>query len=175
MLEQKLIFEAVSASFEEMEKFYLQRTNDHIDRVKKNISFLESKTGMKINKDHDKSKFSREEYIPYIYLSWYYKCKKDNIEYHYPPKVKEQIDLAVQHHYNYNRHHPEYFKDNISGNGNISDMKDEDIAEMICDIKAMSQELGGDPKQFLEKKIIPKHKFNKHQTTLMNQLINYFK
>lgn len=162
----------VNASFDEMEKFYLERTHKHINRVKKNISFLESKTGIKINKDHDKSKFSREEYIPYVYMTWFYKCKNEGIDYHYPPKIKELIDLAVIHHYKNNRHHPEYFKEN---NLNLDEMNDSDIAEMVCDITAMSQEFKNDPKEYLEKKIIPKYNFNKHQKTLMLQLVNYFK
>ena len=46
---------------------------------------------------------------------------------------KKEIDLAIQHHYAHNRHHPEHFK-----NG-ISDMNLIDLLEMFVDWKASSE------------------------------------
>jgi hypothetical protein len=47
-------------------------------------------------------------------------------------EFKEQMKLALEHHYANNRHHPEHFK---SG---IEDMNLIDLIEMFCDWKASS-------------------------------------
>lgn len=74
---------------------------------------------------HDQSKFSDIEIDAYLTI-------KDRIsavpfgsaEYE---TIKQEIQYAVDHHYQHNRHHPEHFK-----NG-INDMNIVDLIEMFCD------------------------------------------
>lgn len=54
---------------------------------------------------------------------------------------------------------------------NINDMTDVDIAEMIADWEAMSQELGGNTKEWADKNI-GRWNFNKHQKELIYKLIS---
>ena len=44
----------------------------------------------------------------------------------------KELNTALQHHYAYNRHHPEHFSKGIN------DMTLVDIVEMLCDWKAAS-------------------------------------
>lgn len=44
-----------------------------------------------------------------------------------------RISAALKHHYKYNRHHPQHFKDGISGMNLI------DLLEMVCDWEAASR------------------------------------
>lgn len=48
----------------------------------------------------------------------------------------EEMGEALQHHYRYNRHHPEHFP------GGITDMSLMDLIEMLCDWKAASERHG---------------------------------
>jgi len=64
----------------EMIDFYEIRTKNHIKRVQDNIkNFIKSNKEFnsielaKRIEDHDKSKFSEIEYIPYIWLTEYYR------------------------------------------------------------------------------------------------------
>jgi len=80
---------------------------------------------------HDNSKFLPEEYEPYE------QAFPELQKYAYgTPEFKaalQKIKPAVQHHYEYNSHHPEYHK-----NG-ISDMNLLDMVEMVCDWIAASE------------------------------------
>lgn len=59
-------------------------------------------------------------------------------------ECKNSITDTIQHHYEYNRHHPEHFE-----NG-IDDMSIVDLVEMLCDWKAASKK---NKKGSLEKSI----------------------
>ena len=48
-------------------------------------------------------------------------------------QVLKEIEEAVQHHYQVNRHHPEHFENGINGMNLI------DLIEMVCDWVAASQ------------------------------------
>jgi hypothetical protein len=59
---------------QEMVDFYEKRTKEHIARVQNNISkiikkfpSISSNELMKRSTVHDKSKYSKEEYIPYVW------------------------------------------------------------------------------------------------------------
>jgi len=67
--------------------------------------------------EHDLSKYSKEEFMPYA--MYFFSGKKDD------PKIKANFDKAWEHHYTNNKHHPEYW-------GN-EEMPLEYIIEMICD------------------------------------------
>jgi len=77
--------------------------------------------------------------------------------YKYPNKDIKKLTLtAWKHHERVNSHHPGYHK-------NINDMTDIDLAEMVCDISAMSQELGDNPIEFFDESVKTKFKFNDDQ------------
>lgn len=95
----------------------------HISRVRKHINtFIQLLIRRSIN--HDKSKLEEPE------LSWW---KQMDQEPRYPygsEEYKEKTkrwDKVFKHHYQYNRHHPEFYE-----NG-INDMTLVDIVEMMCD------------------------------------------
>ena len=69
----------------EMLDFFVQRTEKHRQRVKDNIIKIAKKFDLdlvkakEIGDAHDMSKYSNEEMVPYIYLTWWHKCN-DNGE-----------------------------------------------------------------------------------------------
>ena len=159
----------------EMVKFYEERTRKHIKRVQDNIKKV-IKNHKELNlkeldkrlMNHDKSKFSVDEYIPYIWMTEFYRRKQLGEEFKYPNKdIKKEINEAIKHHYKVNRHHPEFHND-------IKNMNNEDIVEMVCDWAAMSQEFNNGLKEFADKKIDIKYKFTNKQTELIYQLIKEF-
>lgn len=105
-------------------------TWEHINRVRhylnKCISILLYK-----GEQHDQSKLNPPEvdifaeYTPKLALTTF--GSKEYNEY------KEEMKIALDHHYANNRHHPEFFK-----NG-IEDMNLLDILEMFCDWKSSSE------------------------------------
>ena len=99
----------------------------HIDTVRKYIRFFTDKLTDRAEK-HDASKLTEEE-LPYFAE---HTDRLSEIEYgsdEYKAEL-EALKPALEHHYNNNRHHPEYHM-----NG-IEDMNLLDITEMLCDWKA---------------------------------------
>lgn len=163
----------VDVPSKEITDFFIKRTTEHIGRVKKNIKKIVDNIEFSSHKDkmdilyrgvsHDQSKYSSEELIPYIWLTWKHKMGKD---YKYPSEeIAKSVEKATKHHIITNRHHPVYF-----GN-ETSKMSDNDIIEMVADLSAMSQELGGNPSDYFEKNIQHKYNFTKNQIKTIN---NYF-
>ena len=80
---------------QEMIAFFENRIDKHIRRVQKNLIKL-SKQCKSLNPDklyqrifeHDASKYSQDEYLPYVYLTWFYKCKNENVLYKYPDGIE---------------------------------------------------------------------------------------
>jgi len=93
---------------------------------------------------HDVSKTEEPELS--IFAEWGPKLKE--MEYGsvaYTAALKE-MGVALQHHYEVNRHHPEHFAANVRG------MNIVDFVEMICDWKAASLRMkNGDFQQSLDK------------------------
>ena len=102
-------------------------TQKHIDKVRKYIRFFTDKLTDRSEK-HDASKLGDFECQ---YFAEHTE-RLSEIEYGSEEYKKELEELrpALEHHYNSNRHHPEYHK-----NG-IVDMNLVDILEMLCDWKA---------------------------------------
>lgn len=85
--------------------------------------------------NHDNSKYSDEEFEPY--MNYFKGESTDKSE-----KIKEEFEKACQHHYKNNDHHPEYWnpdKDNVE-----NDMDPLALIEMSCDLIAVSSQHGGD-------------------------------
>ena len=120
---------------ERKEQEYTQYIEEHIANV--NLAF--EKYGHKLCdllrvpylilaykvKEHDKSKYSEEEFNGY--RQWFYPCSDEE-------KNKELFDEAWEHHYTTNQHHPQYW---------MIDMAPIAIAEMLLDWEAMSMKFGG--------------------------------
>lgn len=111
-----------------MSKEYDEYLTNHIDNVWKGYKWCKDnvpeifdkidniKDFEKQLKEHDKSKWSDEEYDAYD-------------QYFYGKKDRNEFDLAWVHHYSHNKHHPEYW----IINGRALDMPYEYIVEMLLD------------------------------------------
>lgn len=86
---------------------------------------------------HDASKFGPEEYVPYVWLTEFHRCRRLGEPFSYPVGMEERVRNAIAHHVTTNRHHPEFHDD-------PNNMTDVDLIEMVCDWAAMSQEFGQD-------------------------------
>lgn len=138
----------------EMVAFFEQRTHEHIERVGRCLLALAKvlPCGNELRERahvHDASKFGPEERIPYIWLTEFHRCRREGIEFQYPPGVEAAVCKAVQHHLTTNRHHPE-------AHDEPNAMTEGDLIEMVCDWTAMAQEFGeagGSARPWAEKTI----------------------
>lgn len=81
--------------------------------------------------NHDMTKFESEELEPYAEaVDGFAKNAFGSPGYE---ELKRKLGPAVEHHYQLNRHHPEFFE-----NG-INDMDLVDMVEMLCDWKSATQ------------------------------------
>lgn len=171
---KQYINEKIQDPTKEMFDFYKKRTKDHIDRVIKNMHTIAEERDdlnkvelMSRGKEHDKSKYSDKEYIPYVWLTWWYKEKNEGRKFEYPEGVEDDIKKAAKHHVMTNLHHPE-------AHSSPKKMSDIDISEMIADWAAMSQELNNSLKEWADKNVGKKWKFDKDQVKLIYDLIGLF-
>jgi len=177
----------------EKEKRYFTRTFEHINRVQQNMLHLITTWDKVLDLDledcrilahnvrkHDQSKFSDEQFLPYIELTEYYHQKKTstNKEYKYPEGVQPLVAIAVQDHYEKENHHAERV------GGNIAEFTRHEAIEVVCDLQAMAQEFGeGDCSKFFEEAWVPKYKetsnptgeYYKRRVTFMRKVIECFK
>ncbi len=126
----------------EMIAFYDRRTREHIARVQRCLALIAETTAhadelVARGEVHDASKFGPEERIPYIWLTESHRCRHCGELFTYPVGMEAQVEMAIQHHMRFNRHHPEHHTD-------PNDMTDVDLIEMVCDWTAMSLEFGQD-------------------------------
>ena len=129
------------------ESLFLKRESHHRQLVKKcllllaNLTNSRSKELKKRAELHDQSKYKKIEKKGYKILSWFYWHKKTLGD--FPSLSQEQsraIELAKQHHYQNNRHHPEFFQD-------VCLMTKCDLEEMVCDWMAIALENTGSPRR----------------------------
>jgi hypothetical protein len=148
----------------EMEQFFVRRTRAHISLVQKYADRLESNhsdmTGLiGLATQHDRSKFAHPERIPYIHLTWQHKCRAEGVLYQLPRGIN--IPEATFHHITHNTHHPESFSkavcmsdSKVPANVVIVDpMPLLAMGELVADLCAMSEELGGNPLEFFDSRI----------------------
>jgi len=177
-------------SNDEKYEFFLERTNNHIrlvqEATEKIVSAYPELGGLVFQVDsHDASKFEEPELTPYIELTWKKKLEKEGEEY----KTDDQaIHDATLHHIKNNRHHPEYhlgdkFKANLDPTNrdrsihvvDASRMPDIDIAEMVADWQAMSEELGTNTaREWYNKVKDVRWHFSDHQDELIDKLLKVF-
>ena len=120
--------------------FYERRTKEHIERVRRCMMLVADVTPhreevLERAQVHDASKFGPEEWIPYVWLTDYHRCRRSGEFFSYPEGVAERVEKAIRHHLESNKHHPESHADPNA-------MSDVDLIEMVCDWTAMAQEFG---------------------------------
>jgi hypothetical protein len=104
--------------------YFEARTNAHIATV----IFFGRFLGLDFT-GHDASKLYEPERTPYIWLT-----EKEAGRADLNPTQKQQIQIAIKHHYANNPHHPEFYK-------NIADMPGRFLKEAMCDWAAMQYEI----------------------------------
>lgn len=145
----------------EMVAFYERRTTEHIERVRHCLDVLAdaSPHGDELRDRaavHDDSKFGEAEREPYIWLTEYHRCRRNDEPFQYPDGMEDRVRQAIQHHVTTNRHHPDCHDD-------PNDMTNVDLIEMVCDWTAMSQEFnqdGGSARGWADKTIGKRVQFN---------------
>jgi hypothetical protein len=117
--------------------------SEHLDGVlehKKQVARLMQKVASELFERavlHDYSKFSPEEFDAFERMTPILKTLVYGSE-EYRAALRE-IKPAIQHHYQVNRHHPEYFEFEVGGINGISQMNLIDLIEMVCDWIAATQ------------------------------------
>jgi hypothetical protein len=171
----------------EMKDWYQQRTNRHINLVRKYCQKLTKQYPELVDRGeiHDQSKFKNPEINPYILTTWRYRCKDKGIKFNVTPETEKEMSKATLHHIITNPHHPEYGKSqdiNLLNNKDrdgiltkivdATNMKDIDIAEMVADWCAMSEEKGNTPQEWADKNVNKRWKFTPKQVELIYNLMN---
>jgi len=177
----------------EMEKFFEKRTKNHISLVGKAIAKIVaalpefSELSERAAK-HDESKFSEPEHSAYLWITWKHKCEKDGDAFECPEGMKDKMNDATLHHFINNRHHPEFHledpseakidpkdRDKSKKCVDASKMPPLDIAEMVADWQAMSEELGKNTaRQWYDKQKNVRWKFSPKQDELIDRLLSVF-
>ena len=108
---------------------------------------------------HDASKFSPEEYEPYVRLTWWY--KENGAEGKKPPK--SILGGAWKLHCEANDHHPEFWAKDPTK------MTATAIAHMVADYAAMSVENNNGLLDWIEKKTFVKYTWTDEQKDLIRK------
>ena len=176
-----------------MKDWFYIRTNKHIELLKKQAQKILKSDIVKDRKKfisridvHDKSKFEPPELEPYLYITWKYKCERDNIPFSVPKNIEEMMHEATEHHVKNNPHHPEFWstqkgsfintndRDKPSVLVDASKMDDEAIIEMVCDWKAVSEEKQSNIRDWAKMNIGIRWDFTDKQIKLINKCMDFF-
>ena len=188
--------------FDEKEQHFIERTKQHINLVRDAAekivqAYPEFEELKQRGEVHDASKFEEPERTPYISITWRHRAEKANGEfdpingkgYQTPGMLsKEEENQATLHHVTTNSHHPEaHLKDKSDANINAEDrdksdkcidaseMPDIDIAEMVADWQAMSEELQKNTaREWFEKQKDVRWHFSDEQVALIDKLLKVF-
>lgn len=114
----------------------LRKTYEHIELVSKLLMSCQIEL-MKRQVTHDRSKLEEPEWSMFDKVTH----KLEGLTYgsdEYEAQRKEMLGLALSHHYEHNRHHPEFFTDNSSNESSsqssgVNSMNLFDVLEMCCD------------------------------------------
>ena len=153
------------------------RTQEHIKRVSDNMLVVkEYALYLNIPEDgfekrrleHDMDKFSKKQYLPYVWLTEFYRCKRINTPFSYPDGVKELVNNAVKLHYKLNSHHPEHW-------AYLNNMLDIDLLEMVCDWTAIAQEYNennGNAGEWARKNVGTRWNFNMSKIMVIGEALD---
>lgn len=200
----KRLQEVQDKPFDEKEQHFIDRTTKHIDMVQaaakkiEQAHILNGEDCAKLMDQvafHDASKLKEPERTPYISITWRHKLEKDNDEfdpinskgYQTPGLLsKDDENQATLHHITTNSHHPEYYsksqanidpkdRDKSAHAIDVLSMPDIDIAEMVADWQAMSEELKKNTaREWFNKQKDVRWKFSSHQEELIDKLLKVF-
>lgn len=116
----------------------LRKTYEHIDLVSKLLMSCQIEL-MRRQVTHDKSKLEEPEWSMFDKVTHNLEGLTYGSE-EYEAQRKEMLGMALSHHYEHNRHHPEFFTDGEStNNSGINGMNLFDVLEMCCDWIAASK------------------------------------
>lgn len=145
---------------DEMKMFFNDRTANHIKSVVNNLKIC-SKNGLiskeqcaRIGRAHDRTKFLYPE--DHAIIAWKYKCEGDGIPFNLSKNDEERVREATYRHVCSEKHHPEFWDNNITINSinltnrdrpggeivNASLMGEQFLIEMVCDWGAVASERG---------------------------------
>lgn len=155
----------------EMIEHFETRTKYHIDNVKYYANEIaqafRGKLGEQFYKDliasaeqHDASKYQTDERLGYIIMSWFYKNKSMKLD----DEDQKIVDDAWLHHQLINSQHPEHYKDNINK------MPISQLAHMVADWAAVSEELNDNIINWYNKVIPSKYNFDQ---TICNNILRF--
>jgi len=112
------------------------KTMRHIETVRNYINVVIRELLIR-QEMHDQSKLADPELVIFnTYTPKLRNCTYGSDEYN---AYLKEMNVALDHHYAINRHHPEYFRDedSVEVNG-LQQMNLVDLIEMLCDWKAAS-------------------------------------
>jgi len=183
-----LYITALEDEMAEMLDWFEKRTKRHIELVQKYCKKIHKYDAkrfseiLSLGEEHDASKYEEPEKTPYIYISWDYKCKDDGKEFELPDGMKEKMNQASEHHVHSNKHHPEYWSDEketinredrdvVKKLIDATKMPEIHVASLVADWCAMSEEKSSNPKDWADKNIGKRWKFDDKQTKLIYELL----
>lgn len=127
--ESKEVQEIVSSeALTDNQKIVNWETLKHIEAVMQLLATMQHELGRRMF-SHDHSKLRSPE----LEMFEVYTDKLASVEYGSPAYERyreEMLDTALKHHFEHNRHHPEFFE------AGVLDMNLIDLVEMLCDWKA---------------------------------------
>lgn len=139
----------------------------------------------KKRENHDSSKFKEPEYTPYVHLTWFKKLKSEGLDYCIPDGIKNKIEEATIYHIRNNKHHPEYWTDDVVGDFSVekrdspknklidvTKMPLTYVSCMVADWLAVSDEYVSSPFDWADKNIGIRWNFSDSQKELIYFLIN---
>ena len=177
-----------------MIQHFENRTNYHISLVRKYIDKIIALNDPRLDRAileeekeyHDLSKFKEPEYTPYLHINWKHHMKERGAEYIPSNIVERQMNNATFHHISTNKHHPDYWDDNLTIKNLNSIDRDKSpekivdatkmpltyVASMIADWLAMSDEKKTDPYKWAKENISKRWKFTKEQEDFIYDLMD---
>jgi hypothetical protein len=174
-----------------MRAWFYKRLRIHIEYVQKYCRKIEEYDAIRFEGlikrglIHDQNKYEDPEIEPYIFITWKYKCKENGFDFVLSEDMQAKAVMATEHHVNNNSHHPEFHCsrcNNIINRANRDEPPDEiidatgmpvfDIAEMVADWMAVSEEKGNCPIDWADRNVNKRWKFDADQVRLIYELIN---
>lgn len=106
------------------------QTIEHIEEVRRNVRWFTDKLTTRAV-EHDRSKLEPPEIAAFTEHT----NRLAQIEYGSEDYQREleELEVALEHHYANNRHHPEHFEHGVSGMNLV------DVVEMFCDWRAATK------------------------------------
>jgi hypothetical protein len=166
-MESKLIYKGIEIPLNWLNAFK-ERASLHIALVKK---YYRRYTNRRLL-EHDSDKFSNNLIMPYTLVNAGY-----NLGYKFTDYSKALTNKATFKHIKSNKHHPEYWDDNIKNQDtenvvNASRMPINALIEMCADWCAMSEELGDNPFSWFKKVNNVKFVFTERQQKSIVYILN---